>query len=131
MIKNSTKVLVVAVMASGGASPVAAQAQSTTLALEEIIVTARKREEFIQDVPVSVTALSAAELQRSSLRDLRDITAYVPNLLVNKVTALQGGASIAIRGVSYQEIDKALDPGIGVLLDEVYLGTNAGQIWKT
>ena len=128
MIKNSTKVLVVAVMASGGASPVAAQAQSTTLALEEIIVTARKREESIQDVPVSVTALSAAELQRSSLRDLRDITAYVPNLLVNKVTALQGGASIAIRGVSYQEIDKSLDPGIGVLLDEVYLGTNAGQI---
>ena len=127
MIKNSTKVLFVAVMASGGASPLTAQAQNT-LALEEIIVTARKREESIQDVPVSVTALSAAELQRSSLRDLRDITAYVPNLLVNKVTALQGGASIAIRGVSYQEIDKSLDPGIGVLLDEVYLGTNAGQI---
>lgn len=127
MIKNSTKVLFVAVMASGGASPLTAQAQNT-LALEEIIVTARKREESIQDVPVSVTALSAAELQRSSLRDLRDITAFVPNLLVNKVTALQGGASIAIRGVSYQEIDKSLDPGIGVLLDEVYMGTNAGQI---
>jgi len=41
---------------------------------------------------------------------------------------LQGGAAIAIRGVSYQEIDKSLDPGIGVLLDDVYLGTNAGQI---
>ena len=96
--------------------------------LEEITVTARKREESIQDVPIAVTALGAQELQRSSIRDLRDITAYVPNILVDKVTALQGGAAIAIRGVSYQEIDKSLDPGIGVLLDGVYLGTNAGQI---
>ncbi|MAT93565.1 MAG: hypothetical protein CME59_13275 [Halioglobus sp.] len=95
--------------------------------LEEVIVTARKRAESIQDVPISVTALGE-ELQRSSVRDLRDITAFVPNLLVDKVTALQGGAAIAIRGVSYQEIDKSLDPGIGVLLDGVYLGTNAGQI---
>ncbi len=134
MIKNSTTVLFVAVLASGGASPFAAQAQTpvqtqnTALQLEEITVTARRREESIQDVPVAVTALNAAELQRSSIRDLRDITAYVPNLLVDKVTALQGGASLAIRGVSYQEIDKSLDPGIGVLLDDVYLGTNAGQI---
>lgn len=110
------------------ASQFATAADPGTLALEEIIVTARKREESVQDVPVAVTALSAAELQRSSIRDLRDITPYVPNLLVEKVTALQGGAAISIRGVSYQEIDKSLDPGIGVLLDDVYLGTNAGQI---
>lgn len=128
MSKKSVKVLCVAVLASSGAIPTAVHAQNTALQLEEIIVTARKREESIQDVPVAVTALSAAELQRSSIRDLRDITAFVPNLLVDKVSALQGGAAIAIRGVSYQEIDKSLDPGVGVLLDGVYLGTNAGQI---
>ncbi|MCB1687517.1 MAG: TonB-dependent receptor [Halioglobus sp.] len=129
MFKTSVKAISIAVLAGSGTYPlVAAHAQEKTLALEEIIVTARKREESVQDVPVSVTALSAAELRRSSIRDLRDVTAYVPNLLVDKVTALQGGAAIAIRGVSYQEIDKSLDPGIGVLLDDVYLGTNAGQI---
>lgn len=128
MLKTSAKTLFVAVLASGGISPLAVHAQNDALRLEEIIVTARKREESVQDVPVAVTALSAAELRRSSIRDLRDITAYVPNLLVDKVTALQGGAAIAIRGVSYQEIDKSLDPGVGVLLDDVYLGTNAGQI---
>jgi len=128
MSKNSVKVLCVAVLAISGAIPAAVHAQNTALQLEEIIVTARKREESIQDVPVAVTALSAAELQRSSIRDLRDITAFVPNLLIDKVSALQGGAAIAIRGVSYQEIDKSLDPGVGVLLDGVYLGTNAGQI---
>jgi len=109
-------------------APALAAGDPGKLQLEEIIVTARKREESIQDVPVAVTALGAQELNRSSLRDLRDITPYVPNLLVDKVTALQGGAAISIRGVSYQEIDKSLDPGIGVLLDDVYLGTNAGQI---
>jgi iron complex outermembrane receptor protein len=103
-------------------------AQSETLSLEEVIVTARKRSESIQAVPVSVTALSAAELRNSSLRDLRDLQGFSPNLIVDKVTALPGGAAISIRGVSYQEIDKSLDPGIGVLLDGVYLGTNSGQI---
>lgn len=128
MIKTPAKVLSIAILAGSGALTAPAQAQDRALALEEIIVTARKREENVQSVPVAVTALSAAELQRSSLRDLRDLTPYVPNLLVDKVSALQGGAAFAIRGVSYQEIDKSLDPGIGVLLDEVYLGTNAGQI---
>ncbi|MEZ5502287.1 MAG: TonB-dependent receptor [Halioglobus sp.] len=128
MIKKYAMVLPIFILASGGAMPVTAQAKKNALQLEEIIVTARKREESVQDVPVAVTALSEVELQRSSIRDLRDITPYVPNLLVDKVTALQGGAAIAIRGVSYQEIDKSLDPGIGVLLDDVYLGTNAGQI---
>lgn len=128
MIKTPAKALSIAILAGSGALTPPVQAQDRALALEEIIVTARKREENVQSVPVAVTALSAAELQRSSLRDLRDLTPYVPNLLVDKVSALQGGAAFAIRGVSYQEIDKSLDPGIGVLLDEVYLGTNAGQI---
>ena len=128
MLKTSLKALSVAVLASNASFPLSVRAQENQLQLEEIIVSARKREESIQAVPVAVTALSAEELTRSSLRDLRDVTAYVPNMLVDKVTALQGGASIAIRGVSYQEIDKSLDPGIGVLLDDVYLGTNAGQI---
>jgi iron complex outermembrane recepter protein len=120
--------LSLAALAGAGAVPLTAYAQENRLQLEEIIVTARKREESIQDVPISVTSLGLSELQRSSIRDLRDITAYTPNVLINKVSALQGGAAISIRGVSYQEIDKSLDPGIGVLLDGVYLGTNSGQI---
>lgn len=108
-------------------TPQVTLAQGEQLRLEEVIVTARKRLESIQDVPVSVTALTQ-ELQRSSIRDLRDIAAYTPNVLVERVTALQAGSAISIRGVSYQEVDKSLDPGVGVILDGVYLGTNAGQI---
>ncbi len=127
MLKRSAIALSVAALAGGSTLPMAANAQNEQLRLEEVIVTARKREESMQEVPISVTALSK-ELQRSSIRDLRDITAFVPNILVDELPALQGGAGIAIRGVSYQEIDKSLDPGVGVLLDGVYLGTNAGAI---
>jgi iron complex outermembrane receptor protein len=128
MFKTPVKALSVAVVLAGGSTlPMAVNAQNEQLRLEEVIVTARKREESMQDVPVAVTSLSS-ELKRSSIRDLRDIQAFVPNIVIDAVGGLQGGAAIAIRGVSYQEIDKSLDPGVGVLLDGVYLGTNAGQI---
>ena len=127
MLRKTTLALAVGALSCGSSIPLTALAQDGTLQLEEVIVTARKREESMQTVPVAVTALTA-ELQRSSIRDLRDIQGFVPNVLIDKVTALQGGAAIAIRGVSYQEIDKSLDPGVGVLLDGVYLGTNSGQI---
>lgn len=128
MFKKPVKTLCAAVLAAGASLPNSVLSQETALVLEEIIVTARKRVESMQEVPVAVTAITAEQLRRSSIRNLQDIQGYVPNLLIERVTALPGGAAIAIRGVSYQEIDKSLDPGIGVLLDGVYLGTNSGQI---
>ena len=128
MQKPIAKALSVALLSAGSAVSPVAGAEEKVLALEEVIVTARKRIESMQEVPVAVTAISAEELRRSSIRNLQDIQGFVPNLLIDKVTALPGGAAIAIRGVSYQEIDKSLDPGVGVILDGVYLGTTSGQI---
>jgi iron complex outermembrane receptor protein len=113
-------------MASAISSP-AAIAQENRLVLEEVIVTARKRDESLQEVPVSVTAL-AAELNKPSIRTLRDIEGYSPNVTIDNSGAGPGAAAISIRGVSYQEVDKSLDPSVGVILDGVYLGTNVGQI---
>ena len=130
MLKKTVTTLSLAALAGGVIAPMAAVAQggAPKLALEEVIVTARKRAESMQLVPVAVTAITATELEQSSIRNLQDIQGFVPNLLIDRVPGLQSGASIAIRGVSYQEVDKSLDPGIGVLLDGVYLGTNSGQI---
>jgi iron complex outermembrane receptor protein len=96
--------------------------------LEEVIVTARKRTESMQEVPVAVTSLGAAVLQNASIRNLRDIEGYSPNLTIDSGTAGPGAANISIRGISYQEVDKSLDPSIGVILDGIYLGTNVGQV---
>jgi iron complex outermembrane receptor protein len=108
-------------------SSTTAIAQESGLVLEEVIVTARKRDESLQEVPVSVTAL-AAELNKPSIRNLRDIEGYSPNVTIDNSGAGPGAAAISIRGVSYQEVDKSLDPSVGVIVDGVYLGTNVGQI---
>ena len=101
--------------------------QGSGLVLEEVVVTARKRSESMQEVPVAVTALGQ-ELQNASIRNLKDIEGFAPNVTIDTGTAGPGAANISIRGVSYQEVDKSLDPSIGVIVDGVYLGTNVGQI---
>lgn len=116
-----------AVALASGFTSTPALAQKNTLKLEEVLVTARKRDESLQKVPVSVTALTE-QLQIASVRTLRDIQSYAPNININKNGGGAGAASISIRGVSYQEVDKSLDPSVGVILDGVYLGTNVGQL---
>ncbi|MEP5765557.1 MAG: TonB-dependent receptor [Halieaceae bacterium] len=115
------------VVAAASSPAVMAQSESPTLALEEVIVTARKREESIQEVPVSVTSLGK-ELREASLRRLDDIQSFTPNVYIRNTTGIPGGAAISIRGVSYQETDKTLDPSIGVVMDGLYLGTSSGSL---
>lgn len=114
------------VAAAGLGTSLSAMAQQESLALEETIVTARKRTEDLQDVPVSVTALTD-QLNLTTVRDLADTQAFVPNLLIDTTPGNQG-ASISIRGISFQETDKSLDPPNGVILDGVYIGTSAGTL---
>jgi iron complex outermembrane receptor protein len=119
---------VLGVISSGALLSTAALAQGdSAMSLEEVVVTARKREEPLQQVPVSVTAIGE-QLNRSTVRNLQDTQAFAPNIIIDKVSAGPGSASISIRGVSYQEIEKSWDAPVGVVLDGVFLGTNAGQI---
>ena len=60
-----------------------AQAQGSGLALEEVIVTAQKREQTLQDVPISVSAFSNEMLQTMGIDELEDLGANVPNLFIN------------------------------------------------
>ncbi|MGI9287957.1 MAG: hypothetical protein ACR2P1_21405, partial [Pseudomonadales bacterium] len=77
--------------------PVSAQeGADTSLMLEEVIVTSRKRDESAQDTPVAVTAI-AQELQNASIRNLRDIEGYSPNVTIDNSTAGPGAAAISIR----------------------------------
>lgn len=124
----SRTVSAVTLLTIAGMSPtVMAQDREAGLALEEVIVTARKREESIQKVPVSVTSLGK-ELKEASLRRLDDIQSFTPNVYIRTTSGIPGGASISIRGVSYQETDKSLDPSIGVIMDGLYLGTSSGAL---
>ena len=95
--------------------------------IEEIVVTARKRDESIQDVPVAVTALGV-ELKQASVRRLDDIQNFTPNLLIGRTNGIASGAAISIRGVSSNESDKSFDPAIGVMMDGMFLGTSSGVL---
>ena len=111
---------------------VSAQEESETntrssLAIEEIIVTARKKDESIQDVPMAVTAITQ-QLRESSVRRIEDIQAFAPNLFINRTPGIGSGAAITIRGVASLESDKSYEPSIGVVMDGMFLGTSSGVL---
>ena len=106
---------------------VAQETEINTLAIEEIIVTARKKEESIQDVPMAVTAITE-QLRESSVRRIEDIQAFAPNLYINRTPGIASGAAITIRGVASLESDKSYEPSIGVVMDGMFLGTSSGVL---
>ena len=108
-------------------SVAAQEAETPSLAIEEIIVTARKKEESIQDVPMAVTAITD-QLRESSVRRIEDIQAFAPNLYINRTPGIGSGAAITIRGVASLESDKSYEPSIGVVMDGMFLGTSSGVL---
>lgn len=102
-------------------------ADGNNLVLEEIVVTARKIEESIQDTPLAVTAITG-QLREGSVRRLEDIQAFAPNLFINRTPGIASGAAITIRGVASLESDKSFEPSIGVVMDGMFLGTSSGVL---
>ena len=90
-------------------------AQST--AVGEVVVTARKREERLKDVPIAVTAVTADTIQREQIYQVKDIAAYAPGLNINSDAV--GRSFISIRGIGATLID-TVQPGVGIFVDGVY-----------
>jgi len=89
-----------------------------TFALEEIVVTAQKREESLMDVPISVNAVSGEKMAEAGITELEGMTAYVPNLTMNQTGI---GTIIAIRGIS-SGINQGFEQSVGQYVDGVYYG---------
>lgn len=114
--------------ASLGASVVTATA---TDQLQTVIVTAEKRKENSQSVPISLTALSGAQLEQRNVRDLSDLSSFVPGLSFTGGAGTAGGAlssSIFIRGVGQFDYQPTTDPGVGIYVDGVYYGRSVGSM---
>ena len=105
-----------------------AAAEEDDSAIRDIVVTAQRREDSIQSVPVAVTALDAKALDVAAVEDLRDFAGRVPSLVVDSVGAGPSAAAISIRGISFEDIEKSFDPAVGVVVDGVAIGTNTGQL---
>ncbi len=117
------------VRAENGSEPVAGASEATLI--EEIIVTARRREESLQAVPVSITAFGGVELEARQIRSLDQLGAVVPNLQYDKAAPSSGSSSVGqifIRGIGQADYTPVTDPGVALYLDGVYLGRSPGNV---
>ncbi len=124
-IRRSSAVLIASALATSFVVP--AVAQDETVGLEEVIVTAQKREESAQSVPITVTALSASQIESTYSRDIQDVESLVPNLIVDPILG-NGTASISIRGLQLNDVEKSFDPAVAVYLDGIYLANTTGAL---
>ncbi|WP_457392081.1 TonB-dependent receptor [Roseateles sp. P5_E1] len=122
-----------AILATLGATialPAAAQsaAEPAVTTLEVVKVTARKREESLQDVPVAVTALTADQLDKLAIKDLGDLQGQVPNLTIYAARGSNTTITTFIRGVGQADPLWGVDPGVGIYFDDVYIARPQGAL---
>jgi iron complex outermembrane receptor protein len=104
-------------------------AQDEGGALEEIIVTAEFREANVQDTPIAITAVSADMLEARSQTNVFEIANQAPNVTLKPGGAAIGPAMIAfIRGIGQTDFNYALEPGVGVYIDDIYYPTLTGSL---
>lgn len=93
----------------------------------EIIVTATKREQTLQDVPVAVTVTTAETIERAQIRDIRDLSTVVPSLRVNQLQS-SANTNFYIRGFGNGANNAGIEPSVGLFVDGVYRSRSASMI---
>ena len=110
---------------------IASLSATASATLEEVVVTARKTAESLQDTPISVTALSGDRLEDMGLSRITKLQNVTPNLVFQNSPSYSGAgnnAAVYIRGVGQKDFIPTIDPGVGIYVDEVYLGRSAGAV---
>jgi len=101
-----------------------ASAQDQASSVDDIIVTAQKREQSLQDVPIVVTSLSAETLSDAGVRDIKDLQILTPGLTVTS-TSSEASTTARIRGVGTVGDNPGLESSVGVVIDGVYRSRNS------
>ncbi len=135
MKRNCLSLMIGVLLASGPAlaqqAQQAAPAQDKGVAatnLDSIMVTARKREETLQEVPVAVTAFTSEALDKLNVQDISDLDAQVPNLTIYAARGASSTVTAYIRGVGQSDPTWGADPGVGIYLDDVYIARPQGAL---
>jgi iron complex outermembrane receptor protein len=98
--------------------------------LTEIVVTAQFRSASLQNTPIAITAVNAAMMEARNQSSLLDIASSAPNVNIRPSTsALGNAASIFIRGIGQYDPSFALEPGVGIYIDDVYFPTIYGSVF--
>src|SRR5687768_15598505 len=98
-------------------------------AIPEVTVTAQFREQSVQDTPLAITAVSAAQLEARNQTNITEITNQAPNVTLKPQGATFGPSIAAsIRGIGQVDFNPALEPGVGIYVDDVYYATLTGSM---
>jgi len=95
---------------------------------EEIVVTARKREENLQEVPIAVTAVTGERLEEAAASDISELQAAVPNLAIYQGRNQSTTLTTFLRGVGQADPLWGVDPGVGLYFDDVYIARPQGAL---
>lgn len=99
--------------------------------LDEIMVTATKRETGLQDTPIAITAVPSEKLEKQNVDNISELAGFTPNLVfdtTSPVSGLSSGAVVFIRGVGQTDFQLTTDPGVGTYIDGVYTSRSAGGV---
>ena len=132
-----SRTLLAAAGALAVAQPAMAQDESDSPAAQSesraeqgvIVVTAQFREQNLQDTPIAITAVTGETLEARGQTSVADLGDYAPNVALEPATGLQGNSIAAfIRGVGQSDASFALEPGVGIYIDDIYYGTTFGAV---
>ena len=125
-LRTTVSAAVVGACAFGFAGAASAQStpQDSPASIDDIIVTAQKREQNLQDVPIVVTSLSQETLQNAGVRDIKDLQILTPGMTVTS-TSSEASTTARIRGVGTVGDNPGLESSVGVVIDGVYRSRNS------
>ncbi|USA41994.1 TonB-dependent receptor [Spongiibacter taiwanensis] len=102
---------------------------AASIMMEEVVVTAQKKGiESVQDVPLTIKAFGEAQLEAMNFKNISSLGFSIPNVSLDTNGATVGFQNFAIRGLGLNSGSPSIDPTVGVFVDGVYLGTNAGVL---
>ncbi len=114
------------------AAPQVVAGDGTARLLEEITVTARKREEGLQDAPIAISAFTGDSLAYRGVTNIGQIAEFTPNLTFQNNPSFGGSsnaAAVYLRGVGQKEFLPTTEPGVGIYVDGVYIARSVGAIF--
>ncbi len=110
-------------------APAATQDRDAAAPLGDIVVTAQRRAQNLQDVPISITAVSGDEMVAAGIQDPRDLGRLIPNFSAQSAFSV-ASTSLFIRGVGIGDFNANSTGAVGVYVDDVFLGANSGKLFN-
>lgn len=111
------------------ASPTVLAQEQRSIGIEEVVVTAQKREQSLQDVPIAISAFGVDQIESRGITDIESLSGLAPNVRISKAPASATASQIAIRGSAQQNPALFWDQPVGMYVDGVYIGKSLGSIF--